>query len=344
MEKRLLPFLIVFSALSVSASAAFYSVFGLSHLFAGASTEVIIMAGALEFAKLVVASLLYQYWNVINKWLRAYLMLAVFILMVITSGGIYGFLSGAFEETNTQSKFLEKQVEIQTAKQNVFIEKKEDLSLEKTQLNQTIADLRTSLSNPTQVSYYSEDAGQVITTSSTSARKALQKELNKTITERDTISQQINAVTDSIGVYDIKILEQQIGNETARELGPLKYMAELTGKPMEQIVNWFMLLIIFVFDPLAIAMVVAANMAFAQIKGFKPKEKLKDYKVYKKSEAPKEKIITKEIIKEIPVEKIIEKEGEKLPRNLKGIFEQALKHARRAGQEVPDDITRFFEK
>ena len=121
MKKRLLPFVIAFSALSVSASAAFYSVFGLSHLFAGASTEVIIMAGALEFAKLVCASLLYQYWNVINKWLRAYLVSAVFILMIITSGGIYGFLSGAFEETNTQSKFLEKQVEIQTAKQNFFV-------------------------------------------------------------------------------------------------------------------------------------------------------------------------------------------------------------------------------
>ena len=213
MEKRLLPFLIAFSALSVSASAAFYSVFGLSHLFAGASTEVIIMAGALEFAKLVVASLLYQYWNVLNKWLRAYLMSAVFILMIITSGGIYGFLSGAFEETNTQSQFLDKQVEIQTSKQNIFIEKKEDLTLEKTALVKTISDLRISLSNPTQVSYYSEDAGQVITTSSTSARKALQKELNKTIAERDTISQQINAVTDSIAVYDVKILEQHIGNE-----------------------------------------------------------------------------------------------------------------------------------
>jgi hypothetical protein len=305
MEKKLLPFLIAFSALSVSASAAFYSVFGLSHLFAGASTEVIIMAGALEFAKLVVASLLYQYWNVLNKWLRAYLMLAVFILMVITSGGIYGFLSGAFAETNTQSQFLDKQIEIQTAKQNVFVEKKEDLSLEKIQLNQTIADLRTSLSNPTSVSYYSEEAGQVITTTSSSTRRALQSELNTTITERDTISQQINAVTDSIAVYDVKILEQQIGNESARELGPLKYMAELTGKPMEQIVNWFMLLIIFVFDPLAIAMVVAANMAFAQIKTFKPTEEKKEYKVYKKSEAPKEKII---IEKEIPVEKIIKKE------------------------------------
>jgi len=349
MEKRILPFLIAFSALSVSASAAFYSVFGLSHLFAGASTEVIIMAGALEFAKLVVASLLYQYWNVINKWLRTYLMLAVFILMVITSGGIYGFLSGAFAETNTQSQFLDKQIEIQTAKQNVFVEKKEDLSLEKIQLNQTIADLRTSLSNPTSVSYYSEEAGQVITTTSSSTRRALQSELNTTITERDTISQQINAVTDSIAVYDVKILEQQIGNESARELGPLKYMAELTGKPMEQIVNWFMLLIIFVFDPLAIAMVVAANMAFAQIKGFKPKEEKKEYKVYKKTEAPKKKVITKEIIKEVPVEKIVEKEIIKeklikLPSNIKGTVKNALKHARRAGKDVPNNIDRFFEK
>ena len=74
----------------MSASAAFYSVFGLSHLFAGASTEVIIMAGALEVAKLVVASLLYQYWNTINKILRMYFMIATFILMVITSGGIVG--------------------------------------------------------------------------------------------------------------------------------------------------------------------------------------------------------------------------------------------------------------
>ena len=121
-KRGMFQFLVGFAALSVSGSAAFYSVFGLSQLFAGASTEVIIMAGALEFAKLVVASLLYQYWNVINKWLRAYLMSAVFILMVITSGGIYGFLSGAFQETNTQSQFLDKQVAIIDAKRTRFIE------------------------------------------------------------------------------------------------------------------------------------------------------------------------------------------------------------------------------
>ena len=105
MKERIFPFIIALSALSVSASAAFYSVFGLAHLFAGASTQVIIMAGALEVAKLVVASLLYQYWDTINKFLRFYFVLAVFILMVITSGGIYGYLSGAYAETATQSEF-----------------------------------------------------------------------------------------------------------------------------------------------------------------------------------------------------------------------------------------------
>ena len=88
MKKRLFPLLIALSALAVSGSAAFYSVFGLSKLFAGASTQVIIMAGSLEFAKLVVASLLYQYWDTINKWLRSYLAIACFVLMLITSGGI----------------------------------------------------------------------------------------------------------------------------------------------------------------------------------------------------------------------------------------------------------------
>ena len=298
MKERILPYVIALSALSVSASAAFYSVFGLSHLFAGASTEVIIMAGALEAAKLVVASLLYQYWNVINKWLRAYLVSAVFILMVITSGGIYGFLSGAFQETNTQSEFLDKQVQIIDAKRTRFIENRDDLKL-------TIKDLTISLANPTMIQYVDSASQQLVTTTSSRTRKMLQNQLTEAKTN-------LNAVTDSIAVLDVKILEQQIGNESARELGPLKYMAELTGKPMEQIVNWFMLLIIFVFDPLAIAMVVAANMAFAQIKGFKPREEQKDYKIYKKDEDSEEEdiIVTPEQEEKIKWENNLDDEGE----------------------------------
>ena len=91
LQERIFPFIIALSALSVSASAAFYSVTGLSKLFAGASTEVLIMAGSLEISKLVIASLLYQYWDTINKALRTYLIVACTILIFITSAGIYGF-------------------------------------------------------------------------------------------------------------------------------------------------------------------------------------------------------------------------------------------------------------
>ena len=275
MKKYLLPITIALSALSVSGSAAFYSVFGLSKLFAGASLQVIIMAGSLEFAKLVTASLLYQYWNTINKFMRFYLSVAVFVLMVITSGGIYGFLSGAYQETATKSEFLDKSLLVLQTKQTRFEENKTDLSLEKTQLNQTINDLRTSLSNPAQVQYVDRESGQLITTTSSSARKALQSELSATIEDRNKLNFKLEAVQDSIMRLDTELLELEMGNEEQRELGPLKYLSAITGKEMSSVVNWFLLLIIFVFDPLAIALVVAANFAFAQIK----KTEIEEYEV-----------------------------------------------------------------
>ena len=102
MERKILPILVVISALSVSLSAAFYSVSGLSKMFAGASTQVIIMTGSLEIAKLIVASLLYQYWDKLGALLKIYLTIAVGILMVITSGGIYGYLSAAYSQTSNK--------------------------------------------------------------------------------------------------------------------------------------------------------------------------------------------------------------------------------------------------
>tara|TARA_R110000824_G_scaffold73220_5_gene186496 strand:+ start:5358 stop:6737 length:1380 start_codon:yes stop_codon:yes gene_type:complete len=275
MKKRLFPLLIALSALAVSGSAAFYSVFGLSKLFAGAASQVIIMAGSLEFAKLVVASLLYQYWGTINKFLRTYFMIACFVLMVITSGGIYGFLSGAYQSTATQSELLDKSLMILEQKQIRFEESKSDLTIEKTQINQSISDLRTSLSNPHSVSWYDKNSETVITSSSSSARRALQAELKTAIFDRDNLNIKLEAVLDSIGKTDMALLNKEISNEDQRELGPLKYLASTTGWPMDKVVNYFLLLIVFVFDPLAIALVVAANMAFAQIR--KPEDPEEDY-------------------------------------------------------------------
>ena len=270
MKKYILPVIIALSALSVSASAVFYSVYGLSKLFAGASTQVIIMAGSLEIAKLVVASLLYQYWDKINKALRFYLTLACIVLMLITSAGIYGYLSGAYQATATQSEIVGKELAVIEMKRERFEEKRTELRNEKTQLVSSVKDLRIALSNPTQVQYIDRETGQLITTSSSSARRALQKELENSVNDRDEISIKLEAVTDSLSKLDIAVLNKEINNEAERELGPLKYISELTGKPMSKIINYLLLLIIFVFDPLAVSMVVAANFAFNQLK---PKEK-----------------------------------------------------------------------
>ena len=334
MKQRLFPFLIGLSALAVSGSAAFYSVFGLSKLFAGASLQVIIMAGSLEFAKLVTASLLYQYWNTINKFLRFYLSIAVFVLMVITSGGIYGFLSGAYQETATKSEFLDKSLSVLEIKQTRLEENKTDLKIEKEQLNKSISELRISLSNPASVSYWDENSQTVITTTSSSSRRALQKELENTIVDRNDLNTKLEVVQDSIMSLDSRILDLEISNEDERELGPLKYLAETTGQPMNQVINWFLLLIIFVFDPLAICLVVAANFAFAQIR--KP-DKYDDYFEQRNKHLTKVVMSApegKEFNKPYPVEEMIKKNEEILATPIKAETKKVIQVDEQGGHKV----------
>ena len=250
MKERLLPYIIALSALFVSGSAIFYSVYGLSQLFSGASKAVIVMASSLELAKLVVASLLYTYWGEINKWLRLYLTIACVTLMLITSGGIYGFLSGAYQSTATKSELMDKHTLMLQTKQyrfNTQLDSEKELLMYYTE----------ALSNPTMIQYIDKETEQLVTTTSSRQRKLMTDQLND-------VKNNINMLNDSISTYDMKILEKEISNEQVRELGPLKYVAKSLGVEMDQVVNYFLLLIVCVFDPLAIALVIAANFAFAK--------------------------------------------------------------------------------
>lgn len=263
-KKRVFPTIIALSALSVSISAAFYSITGLSKLFAGASFEVIVMASALEFSKLVIASLLYQYWNELNKILKIYLTTAAIVLILITSVGIYGFLSGAYQETANKSEIINKEVAVINLKKERYIQDRDFIIDEKKQLDESINELRKGLSN-NQQQYKDKETGQILTTTSTANRKVLQIQIDNAIKRRDEVSDKLQSVTDSISVLDIKVLELETGTDVARELGPLKYVSELTNTPMNKIVNYLLLIIIFVFDPLAIALVIAANFAFSRV-------------------------------------------------------------------------------
>jgi hypothetical protein len=250
MKKQVLPYIIALSALFVSSSAIFYSVYGLSKLFAGASKAVIIMASSLEIAKLVVASLLYVYWDEINKLLRLYLTVACVTLMLITSGGIYGFLSGAYQSTAAKSELLDKHELVLKTKQDRFNTR---LSSE----NELVMYYTEALSNPTMIQYVDSASKQLVTTTSSRQRKLMTDQLNE-------VKSKVNALNDSISIYDIKILNKQISNEDARELGPLKYVAKSLGVEMDKVVNYFLLLIVLVFDPLAVALVISANFAFTR--------------------------------------------------------------------------------
>ena len=263
-QKRIFPSVIALTALSVSLSAAFYSVTGLSKLFAGASFQVMIMAGSLEIAKLVIASLLYQYWGQLNKILRTYLSIATVILVLITSAGIYGFLSAAYQETATKSSIVDKEVKLLELKKNRFVESRDYYFKEKQSLDKGINELRKGLSNNV-IQYIDKETGQLITTTSSANRRALQSQLSGAISQRDAISLKLEVATDSINVIEVKALNVESESDLAGELGPLKYLSELTDTPMNKIINILLLIIIFVFDPLAISLVIAANFAFDRI-------------------------------------------------------------------------------
>ena len=261
LKKNFFPFIIAFSALSISASAAFYSVSGLSKLFAGAQLEVIIMAGSLEFGKLVIASLLYQYWDTINKWLRTYLTIAAVILVLITSMGIYGFLSAAYQETYQKLVVQQNQIEFLDNKAQFYEADVTRYDEELERISNNIATLSNARSQQIQVRDTTV-AGGVRTTISTSELRLAQSRINVEEENRRSVQAKREVAADSLQTIKLKILDLQNESDTVGELGPLQYLSGLTGTPMDKIINILLLVIIFVFDPLAISMVVAANFAF----------------------------------------------------------------------------------
>ncbi len=264
-QERIFPFLIATSALSVSASAAFYSVSGLSKLFAGAALAVIIMAASLEIAKLVIASLLYQYRKTLPLLLKTYLSIACVVLVLITSMGIYGFLSAAYQETANKAGNIDAQISLVETKRDNIKEQLTVYNTEKSTINGAVADLQSGLANNV-IQYKDRETGQIITTTSSSNRRALEKQLDQAVKRQTEINSKIDTLNTQLFNYETEIVEIKTGNDLAGELGPLKYLSGLTGMPMDKIINILLLTIIFVFDPLAIALVVAANFAFEKLR------------------------------------------------------------------------------
>ena len=259
------------SALFVAFNAAFFSVSGLSKLFAGAAFSVIIMASSLELAKLITASYLYNYWEKINKSFRIYLSGAVLILILITSLGIYGFLTSAFQDTFNQFSIKEKQIAFLEQKEKFWGDDVIRYDEELKRISSNISTLSNAKVSNIQVRDTSVSSGFRSTISTTELRIS-QKRIEVEETNRKGVQSKREVAADSLQSIQLKILDLESTEGVSSELGPLQYLSGLLDKPMDVIINWFILIIIFVFDPLAVALVIAFSNALLVDKGIVDKK------------------------------------------------------------------------
>jgi hypothetical protein len=257
-------YIMLLLSLSVAGCAAYFSVWGLSQLFAGASTAVIIMASILEIGKVVTTTALHRYWSKLARGLKIYLTISVGVLMMITSAGIYGFLSNAYQKTSNKLEIHEGELGILDGKKAIFEKSIAD--------NQKIIDSKTKRIDQLTNLRGNQEA-RLDGSNSNRSRNSVRSDIQNANTEIQSLTKDIDelnakngVLSDSIGVYDVKSLELKSSSDIAGEVGPLKYISELTGAPMANVVNYLILLLIFVFDPLAIALILITNRVF-QIEG-----------------------------------------------------------------------------
>ena len=233
-----LKFLVGFSALIIAGCAAFFSVTGLGVLFSGASTAVMVMAGSLEFAKLVAATYLKQMWDEIKGFNKWYLTIAVGILMMITSAGIFGYLSNAFQAQSLQLQQVDREVLVYSTK----------IEQNTAQINQ----LNTQLGQLSSTQNAILDKGKV--------NNRLLRSIDNKDKQTATINGKISTLQDENAKNNDKINEIKIKNlGLEKEVGGFRFIAEAFGIELKNVVKFFIFLIVIVFDPLAIALIIAFN-------------------------------------------------------------------------------------
>lgn len=271
------------SSLLVAGTAAFFSVLGIATLFSGSYYQVMVMAGALELGKLVATSFLYRYWTITNKLLKTYLMVAVLILMGITSMGIFGYLSSAYQANSSQVAHVESQI-------SIFEERKSDLGKEIEQIRQRIVTLNESrASQEKRLSGLTSKSAQPI-----------YKDIEKSGEEIQKLNERVEVIQQQISQNAEKIIELKQETSTSRDIGTFKFIAEAIDKPLDKVVTIFICILIGVFDPLSVSLVLAFNVATGrkfnipdvstQINFNKKFDSLEDLQEYEKYRKTKQKI------------------------------------------------------
>lgn len=260
-KRNILAILILLIALLVSGSAAYYSITGLSKIFQGAKTEVIVMTTALEVAKIFVIIILHGYWDRLNKALKYYLISVAVVLMLITSVGVYGFLSNAYQKSKIASIQYNSNNDIYQSKKKLFEDKLKNQEKVINVINSNIQNYTTS--------------GEI-------------SKVNQQIKLKEEANILQSSYIDSINVYEINSLKTLNELNTKTELGPLQFISKLINSSPDSVVNWFIVLIIFVFDPLGIVLVISSLFVLNQIVEKNPEQVVKVKRKYVRKPKPVE--------------------------------------------------------
>ena len=259
MKSKLLSLqtLIWFCAIGLASFSGYYSVYGISKLFSGGSWSIIGMAAMLEFSKLVVITFLHDHYKTLKTAFKIYLISSAIVLMVLTSVGVYGYLTNSYQETAKSIYETQNKIALLEQKKKIFTE-------QKTQIDTLVKQKTERISSYDKLRLSQESSLNSQLTQKQGTR-GLQKNIQSVDQSTQTLNGEISQLNQkSIGLSDsVALLEQQklvLENSTfSSEIGPLLYLSRLTGKPMDIIVNWFILILVSVFDPLAVSLVIAAN-------------------------------------------------------------------------------------
>lgn len=267
------------TAVVIALVAAFFSVYGIATLFAGAFVLTAFMASSLEIGKLVAVTFLYRYWHKTQKYLKYYLSIATLVLMLVTSMGIFGYLSAAYQKSSIEFKAGQEKITMIEG-QKVYLTDK--ISQSKSRIN-TLNEMR-----KLQESRMNESLTNAFLTRTPIQFKQLQDQTAEMIKTADANIEaeqtRIQTTTDNIAKIDQQVNEMKFASANKKDIRTFQFVADQFGTTLDKVAKWFIFTIIFVFDPLAVALILAYNVV-----------------TYKKPDEPERELTKAEFPKKLPI-------------------------------------------
>lgn len=305
---------ILLTSLLIAGCAAYFSVYGIGLLFSGAAVAAMIMAASLELGKLVSTKFVFENWKKVNLLIKLYLTIAVFVLMAITSLGIFGYLTAAFQKSSLESELSNNKI-VSLETQKISESKKIDT------IKSTIDNLYKLRSS--QENRLNESMTNVLIARNPIAMQNLQNQINEQISDLnkqiESENEKVKSNETKISSIDEQIFKLKVENSQRKDITTFKFVADEFGTTVPKVAKWFIIVLITVFDPLAIVLLIAYNFKQKEITEnlmLQPKEvKNSEQKTEIKSEIPVEKIEENPNIIEKPIElteeDLLEKEKER---------------------------------